>query len=252
MRPILFQLGPVALRSYGVMMMIGFLVGLYRAVRVAKKRGVDTTYVVDLCLYALLAGIVGARLVFILLNWSEFRGDPKSFFSIWQGGLSYHGGVIFAVAAILAYCKAKRLRFREMADLLAPSLAIAYGFTRIGCFLNGCCYGIPTNLPWAVKFPDLPYPVHPTQLYSSAASFLIFLALTRVEKRKLPAGSVFTVYVALYCVYRFLVEILRKGATAEVMAWGLTQAQIVSVVVFVVAVVVLWRMSEKAAAVVRK
>jgi len=244
MKPILFQLGPVPLRSYGVMMMIGFLVGLYRAVRVAKKRGIDTSFVVDVSLYALLAGIVGARLVFILLNWSQFRGDLRGVLSIWQGGLSYHGGVIFSIAAILTCCKAKRLPFREIADLLAPSLAIAYGFTRIGCFLNGCCYGIPSNLPWAVKFPDLPCPVHPTQLYSSAASFLIFLALTRAEKWKMPAGFVFTAYIALYCVYRFLIEILRKGATAEVMVWGLTQAQIVSVGVFVVAVMVLCRMRQ--------
>jgi phosphatidylglycerol---prolipoprotein diacylglyceryl transferase len=242
MRPILFQLGPVPLRSYGVMMMIGFLVGLYRAVRVAKRRGIDTSCVVDTCLYALLAGIVGARLVFILLNWSLFRGDLKNVLSIWQGGLSYHGGVILAVGAVYAYCRTKRLSFLAMADLLAPSLAIAYGFTRIGCFLNGCCYGVPTNLPWGVKFPDLPGPVHPTQLYSSAASFLIFFALTRVERWNRPSGFVFTAYIALYCVYRFLVEILRRGATAEVAAWGLTQAQIVSVGVFVVAVVVLLRM----------
>jgi phosphatidylglycerol---prolipoprotein diacylglyceryl transferase len=246
MRPTLFQLGPIPLRSYGVMMMIGFLVGLYRAVRVARKRGIDTSFVADACLYSLLAGIIGARLVFILLNWSEFHGHLGEALSIWQGGLSFHGGVILAIGVVYLFVRAKRLEFMEIADLLAPSLSIAYAFTRIGCFLNGCCYGVPTNLPWGVKFPDLPGPVHPTQLYSSAAGFLIYLALTRVEKWKKPKGFVFTAYVALYCVYRFLIEILRKGATAEVAAWGLTQAQIASVVIFVVAAVALWKLRRKA------
>jgi phosphatidylglycerol---prolipoprotein diacylglyceryl transferase len=242
MRPILFQLGPVPLRSYGAMLMVGFLVGLYRAVRVAEKRRLDPSNIVDACLYSLLAGIVGARVVFIMLNWSAFQDDLRDVFSIWQGGLSFHGGVFFAVGAVYAYTRAKRLRFMEMADLLAPSLAIAYGFTRIGCFLNGCCYGVATTLPWGVKFPDLPTPVHPTQLYSSAASFLIFFALTRVEKRRGPEGYVFAAYVGLYCVYRFLIEILRKGATADVALWGLTQAQIVSVVIFIAAAIILWKL----------
>jgi phosphatidylglycerol---prolipoprotein diacylglyceryl transferase len=139
------------------------------------------------------------------------------------------------------YARAKQIAFLQIADLLAPSLALAYAFTRIGCFLNGCCYGIPTSLPWGVRFPDLPYPVQPTQLYSSAMNFLIFVALTQVQKRKTAAGYTFTVYIALYSVYRFFVEILRKGATASILVDGLTEAQIVSVVMFVVAGVVLWR-----------
>ncbi|MDO8682296.1 MAG: prolipoprotein diacylglyceryl transferase [Armatimonadota bacterium] len=246
MRPILFEIGPLPIRAYGFMMMIGFIIGLYRAVRAAGKRGMDTSYVVDTALYALISGIAGARLFFILLNWPEFKGNLGSILSIWEGGLSFHGGVLFAVAAVYIYARSKRIPFMQIADLLAPSLAIGYAFARIGCFLNGCCYGIQTDLFFGVRFPDLYDLRHPTQLYASAASFLIYLALTRVEKWQMPQGYVFAAYLAMYSVYRFLIEFLRKGATAEVLAFGLTEAQIVSIAIFVVAGIALWRIKRKA------
>lgn len=216
---------------------------MYRAVRAAKKRGMDAGAVIDVCLYSLLAGIVGSRLVFILLNWAEFRGHMGEILSVWQGGLSFHGGILFAIGAACAYARAKRIPFMMIADLLAPSLALAYAVTRIGCFLNGCCYGVPTNLPWGVRFPVLDdLARHPTQLYSAAASFLIYLALVMVERWNKPRGYVFAAYLALYSVYRFLVENLRKGATADVLAFGLTQAQIASVLILLVAAVALFTM----------
>lgn len=121
-----------------------------------------------------------------------------------------------------------------MADLLAPSVAIGYAFARIGCFLNGCCYGIATHLPWAVRFQDsehpgeLTDPSHPAQLYAFAISLLIFGILTRVELLKRPRGFVFFSYIVLYSVYRFGIEFVRKGVTAEPWILGLTQAQGVS------------------------
>jgi len=237
MRPILVQLGPVPLRAYGVMMMVGFLVGLYRALRAARRRGIEPSHVADAALYSLLAGIVGARVVFVLLNWADFSRDLKSVFSVWEGGLSFHGGVLFGAAVVCAYVRAKRIPFLAMADLLAPSLALGYAFARIGCFLNGCCYGVPCNLPLCVKFPELPGPVHPTQLYAAGAGLLIFLILTRVEKAQRPSGFVFASYLLLYSMYRFLIEILRKGASAQVWFWGLTEAQVVSLLVFGVAAI---------------
>jgi len=253
------KLGAVPLKSYGVMMMIGFLIGLYRALRAARKKGVDPAAVTDAALYSLLSGVVGARLVFVLLNWPQFRHNLGSLLSVWEGGLSFHGGVLCAVAVVYAYTRIKRIPFLLMADTLAPSLAIAYAFTRIGCFLNGCCYGVETNLPWAMRFPEALGPRHPTQLYAFAANILIYLLLVRAERWGNAGGSyasgpafrpeagkrdgfVFAAYLAMYSVYRFLIEILRKGATAEVFAWGLTQAQVVSVVVFLFAAAALWRL----------
>lgn len=243
MKPILLQLGPIPLRSYGAMMMIGFLIGLYRAVRVARKKGIDPSHVMDAALFSLLSGIVGSRLIFVLLNWGTYRHNLGGVLNVWEGGLSFHGGILFGIGAVYAYVRYRKIPFLQMADLLAPSLAIAYGFTRIGCFLNGCCFGIPTNLPWCVHFPDSAGCVHPTQLYSSAASFLIYVALTRIDKWNKPQGFAFASYIAMYSVYRFLVEILRKGVTAEVWFWGLTEAQVVSVVMFVGAMWALRRLA---------
>ena len=259
MRPTLVKLGSIPLRSYGVMMMVGFLVGLYRALRAGRKKGIEPAALTDAALYSLLSGVVGARLVFVLLNWPEFRRNLGSVFSVWEGGLSFHGGVACAVGVVYLYTRRKRISFLLLADTLAPSLAIAYGFTRIGCFLNGCCYGVQTHLPWAVKFPGVIGLRHPTQLYAAAASFFIYLLLVRIEKIHKADGTyasghicrpeackndglVFAAYLALYSLYRFLIEILRQGATAEVVFWGLTQAQLVSVVVLVAAGLALWRL----------
>jgi len=245
MRPILFHLGPIPIRSYGLMLIVGFLLGLWRAARVSKRRGIAPEQVADVALLALIAGIVGARLLFLLLEvpesgWGVFAEAHR----IWEGGLSFHGGLIAAAAAVAIYTRRQKIRFLAMADLLAPSLAIGYAFARIGCFLNGCCYGYETSLPWAVRFLDpakheITPPSHPAQLYAFAANLAIFGILTRVERLKRPPGFTFFSYLVLYSVYRFLIEFVRKGATAYVWFAGLTHAQVVSLAGVVVFGVVL-------------
>jgi phosphatidylglycerol:prolipoprotein diacylglycerol transferase len=216
------------------MMVVGFLLGLWRAMRVSKRYGIASEQVTDAALLALISGIIGARLLFLLLEApSRGWGIFAEFYRIWQGGLSFHGGLIAAIIAVVTYASINRIKFLKMADLLAPSLAIGYAFARIGCFLNGCCYGAKTHLPWALNFLDPASgkhtgPVHPAQLYAFAANVLIFLILTRVERLKRPAGFVFFSYIVLYSVYRFLIEFIRKGATAQVWFAGLTQAQVAS------------------------
>ncbi|MCL5104024.1 MAG: prolipoprotein diacylglyceryl transferase [Armatimonadetes bacterium] len=239
MRSTLFKIFGVPIRAYGLMMVVGFALGLWRASRVSKSRGIEPECVYDLGIITLLSGVLGARLVFILIN--PTTESFRDFFSVWNGGLSFHGGVFFAVLAALIYTKIVGLSFLKCADLLSPSLAISYAFTRIGCFLNGCCYGSPTTLPWGVRFHEhgtLTPPSHPTQIYAFIASLLIFAILTRLEKMKRAPGFIFVGYLGLYGVYRFLIEFPRKGFSAELWAFGLTQAQAVSVVMVVAAVVV--------------
>jgi len=249
MHPVLFSIGGVSIRSYGVMLVVGFLLGLWRAVRVSRKRGIDSEHAADASLVALLTGIVGARLLYLLLNvpregWGVFREAHR----IWEGGLSFHGGLAAAVIGVWIYVRIKRIHFLVLADLLSPSLALAYAFARIGCFLNGCCYGHPTDLPWAFIFTDPAYgaatlPSHPSQLYAFAANLVIFWILTRIEKLNRPAGFVFASYIALYSTYRFLNEFTRKGATAEVWFAGLTQAQAISLASVLVCGLILIRMN---------
>jgi|YelNatPaOPRAMG01_1025707.scaffolds.fasta_scaffold30430_1 phosphatidylglycerol:prolipoprotein diacylglycerol transferase len=251
MHPILFSVGRISIRSYGVMLVVGFLVGLWRAVRVSRSRGINPEQTADASLVALLSGIVGARLLYLLLNvphegWGVFREAHR----IWEGGLSFHGGLAAAVIGVWVYVRMKKISFLALADLLSPSLALAYAFARIGCFLNGCCYGHATNLPWAVVFKDpasgnLTSPSHPSQLYAFVANLIIFWILIRIEKLNRPTGFIFTSYIALYSVYRFLNEFTRKGATAEVWFAGLTQAQVVSLLAIIVCGLILIRMNRR-------
>jgi phosphatidylglycerol---prolipoprotein diacylglyceryl transferase len=249
MRPILFDIGPFPVRAYGVMLIVGFLLGLWRATKVAKRYKIAQEDVMDVSVLVLLAGIVGARILFLLLEvphegWGVFGGVLR----VWEGGLSFHGGLIAAIAAVAIFVRVKRIPFLQLCDLLAPSLAIGYAFARIGCFLNGCCYGVATSLPWGVRFhePDgtLTPPSHPAQLYAFAINLIIFWLLTRVERMNRPRGFIFASYLVLYSVYRFGIEFIRKGVTAEVWFGGLTQAQVASlagIAVFGVVLVLLGR-----------
>lgn len=232
----LFEIFGVPIRSYGVMLVVGFALGLWRAVRISQRYKVSREQVYDLALVALLSGVVGARVVFILLN--PETESFREFFAVWNGGLSFHGGVLFALLGAYVYARLSRLSFWQCADMLAPSVAIGYAFTRIGCFLNGCCHGGPTDLPWAVRFNEngmLTPPSHPTQIYATITNLLIFLVLARLQKLNRAPGFVFAVYLGLYSVYRFAIEFLRKGYSAQVWFGGLTQAQVVSLAIIVVA-----------------
>ncbi len=238
MRSTLLKILGIPIRSYGLMMVIGFALGLWRAARISHRYKIPRERVYDMALAALLGGVLGARVVYIILNHrtESFRDLP----AVWNGGLSFHGGVLFAVIAVAAYARATKLSFLTCTDLLAPSVAIGYAFARIGCFLNGCCYGAPTSLPWGVRFLEngtLTPPSHPTQLYGTLASLLIFLALTRLEKLRRAPGFVFVSYLGLYSVYRFLIEFLRKGYSAQVWFDGVTQAQAASLIIIAVCAV---------------
>ncbi|HUV05397.1 MAG TPA: prolipoprotein diacylglyceryl transferase [Armatimonadota bacterium] len=255
MHSTLFKIGPVPIRAYGLMMAIAVIVGLIRTLLAAKRAGIKREHVADSGLYGLFAGILSAHIASILLDLPYYWHYPSEILDLWRGvfsasggltGLSFHGGLIGAAVAVLIYTRRKGISFLAMADLFSPGLALGYGIARIGCFLNGCCYGIPTSLPWAARFQvdavsgELTPPSHPTQLYALAASILIYVALVAVERRRRYAGQVFVNYLALYSVYRFFIEFLRKGVTAEVAFWGMTEAQVVSLIVLGVTLPLLW------------
>lgn len=235
MHPILFHIGPLEVRSYGVMIVIGFALAVWWSVRTAPRYGIDAEQILDFVLLTALAGVLGARLVYVALDWGSFAQEPWRVLYFWEGGLSFHGAVIGGGLAVAFLAKQKGIPFLHLADVLAPGVALAYAIGRIGCFLGGCCYGVPTDLPWACSFQDPfhPYrhtpPSHPTQIYASLANLLIFALLARMQKPPHPTGKVFWAYLVLYGVYRFVVEFWRIGATSTVLALGLSDAQWVSV-----------------------
>lgn len=234
MHPILFHIGSLEVRSYGVMIVLGFALAVWWSMRAGPRYRVEAEQVLDFVLLTALAGVLGARLVYVLLDWGSFAREPLRALYFWEGGLSFHGAVIGGGLAVALLARRKGIPFLRLADVLAPGVALAYAIGRIGCFLGGCCYGVPTDLPWACSFQD-PFqphvhtpPSHPTQIYASLSNLLIFALLARMQKPPHPEGKVFWAYLALYGVYRFIVEFWRVGATSTVLALGLSDAQWVS------------------------
>ncbi|MHC4619718.1 MAG: prolipoprotein diacylglyceryl transferase [Planctomycetota bacterium] len=155
MHPELFKLPfiHVALQSYGLMMVIGFLLAVYVIRRLSRNITPDPQLITNAALYSLIAGVVGARLFYVIHHWDEFQRGLLSFFAIWKGGLELLGGVVLAIVVISFYLIYHKLPVRHYLDILAIALMLALAFGRIGCFMRGCCFGKPSNLPWAVRFP---------------------------------------------------------------------------------------------------
>jgi phosphatidylglycerol---prolipoprotein diacylglyceryl transferase len=250
MHSILFHIGPLPIYSYGFMLMLAFLAATAIATHLARERGMPPEYVLDLTAYILVAGILGARLLYVMLTWSYFRDHLDHVFRVWEGGLSFHGGLVGGLVAGWVYCRQRGISFLRMGDIVAPGLAIGYSIGRIGCFLNGCCYGAPTDLPWACRFHDPPItgpltpPSHPTQIYASIINVGIFALLMLIWRRQKATGQVLWSYLLFYAIYRFGIEFLRKGATAQVLAMGLTHSQWASIGMVLVAGAVLFRLRD--------
>jgi phosphatidylglycerol:prolipoprotein diacylglycerol transferase len=251
MHSILFHIGPLPIYAYGLMLMLAFLAATAIAARLAQERGIPSEYVLDLTAWILVAGIGGARLLYVLLQWGYFRDHLSHVFRLWEGGLSFHGGLVGGLLAGLVFCRRRGVSFLRMGDVVAPGLTIGYSIGRIGCFLNGCCYGAPTDLPWACRFQDPPItgpltpPSHPTQIYASIINLGIFALLMMIWRRQRAAGQVLWSYLLFYAIYRFGIEFLRKGATAQVLAAGLTHSQWASIGMALLSGAVLFRLARQ-------
>lgn len=237
MFPTLLHIGPFTIRTYGLFVAVGFFFGLQYLLRRAARNAVPEKNMLDMTLYAVVAGLLGARLTYVLQNWGFYRAHPADIFRLWEGGLVFFGGFIAGAAAAVWYVRAHRgLRLGMIADMTAPALALGHMFGRLGCFFAGCCYGLPASLPWAVTFcnPESIAPTgiprHPTQLYEAAANLGLFLFLERFRRRPHREGSVFSVYLVLYGVIRFLIEFLRGDDRGRFIA-GLSPSQLVSLLI---------------------
>jgi phosphatidylglycerol:prolipoprotein diacylglycerol transferase len=248
--PIAFNLGPLTIHWYGVMVALAFLVGLWTAGRRATRSGINGERIVDLGPWLILGAILGARTFYVVSYWrEEFAGKPISeIFMIHHGGLVFYGGLLGASLAGIIYIRIRGLALWKVADILAPSIALGYVFGRIGCLFNGCCYGRACDLPWAIRFPeDNPlhpptFPVHPTQIYDSLLNLGLYLALAWLYRRKKFDGQVFAVYLLCYAVTRSFVEMFRGDYPAEHLHRGLTPAHLVSVGIFAAGAILFWKL----------
>ena len=226
MHPILFHLGPVTFYSYGLMIALGFLSASALAGRRARALGLDPASVQNAALIVLLAGLVGGRLGYVIFRWDLYRPNPWEILRLDHGGLVFFGGFSGGLLGVVWAIHRARLPLLRTVDLLIPPMVVAHALGRIGCFLNGCCYGRFTTVPWGVVFPSESLPRHPTQLYESVALIGIFLGLKLLECRSPRPGSILLAYGLAYGVWRFCVEFLR-GDTPPI-AWGLTVFQLIS------------------------
>ena len=234
MHPILIKIGSLTVFSYGVMVAIGFALAAALIYRRAAKFSLDRDKCVDLAIVILIFGVIGARLLYVLLNRSFYAANPLEIIMLSKGGLVWYGGFLSALIASIVYLKITKLNVWSVADLLAPYVALGQAFGRIGCFLNGCCYGIkvPPGFPLAVTFPCESDPRLPTQLISAGLLFVIFLILLLWQNRRRFGGEVFLGYCILYSAKRFAVEFIR-GDNPKVLL-GFTMSQIISAAIFVV------------------
>lgn len=217
MHPVLFKIGPVAIYSYGLMLALGFLTGIYLAKQEAVRLGIGKEIIYDLGLYTLISGILGARILYVLVNLESYTSSPLKILLLNEGGLVFYGGLILACIVGFLFIRKKRLSFFRVADIVAPSIAVGESIGRIGCLLYGCCYGHPTSLPWGISFePDSPawsqygsMYLHPTQIYSSLSNLAIFIILTLRRRNSRFEGEIILFYLMLSSLGRFMIENLR-------------------------------------------
>ncbi len=247
MHPVLFKIGSLPINSYGLMLAVSFMLGLWLAARRGEAAGISRGDIYDLGVRLMIAAIVGSRVFYVVTHMSEFQGHWLDVIAIWKGlyGLSMLGGVILAVAVGFYTVWRKHLPKWKLADVIIPSFALGIFITRIGCFLNGCCFGAETSCSLGISFPDSAMPyfntgiipgshIHPTQLYSSLSGLFIIGILLWADRRKHFPGFIFCLFLGLYGVTRFGIEEFRyfDHAYSQIMGYSFNDNQIISLVMF--------------------
>ena len=251
MYPVLIRIGPITIHTYGFLIAMAFLLGLWLALRQAAREGLSKEKITDIGFYALFAGIIGSRIFFIATEWEHFSAHPLDMLRIWEGGLVFYGGVIFAIPVAVWYARKQGLLLWQTADIWAPSIAVGHAIGRLGCFCAGCCYGLPTDLPWGVTFTNPEtlairgVPLHPAQLYESAAELLNFVILLALRRRKAFHGQLFWVYVLNYAVIRALIELFRGDIERGFILPGISVSQGISAVMLVTACAFLMKLRQR-------
>ena len=251
MYPELFSVGPVTVYTYGVLLAASYLLGLRLAMWRAKRWGLDSSRVLDLGIYIIIAALVGAKLLLVVVDFDQFK-SPADLLSLARSGGVFYGGLILAVLVAFWYIARHQMPFWRTCDVFAPAIALGHVTGRLGCLAAGCCYGRPTDVGWAITFTNplaatnvgtpLGIPLHPTQLYEAGASLLILVVLLATERRgRAFPGRTFWAYMFLYAVSRYVIEIYRGDPRGAVM--GFSTSQFISLVLAPLSLVMLFYLS---------
>lgn len=253
MYPELFKIGPITVYSYGLMLGIGFLIASAIFSRELKRNNIKEEVGITITFIAIVAGIVGSKLFYIIEEWNFGKGENISYYFrsdvlFSPAGLTFYGGLILSIAIIYLYVHKKKLNLLQIFDCMAPAAALGYGIARIGCHLSGDgCYGVPVN---GTKWEFLGYSyikgivptapgvlVHPTPLYEFGAGVIIFLILWLIRKKMRYYGQLFYIYLVCIGIERLLVEFIRLNPKV---IFGLTQAQLISIILILFGIVMLF------------
>lgn len=223
------------IKSYGLLLAVSFVLGMLLSVRRGRRYNLAAEPITDLVFAVLISSLVGVRLFFVLTHLGDFHPWYRAFF-IWDGGLTLYGGILGAILAVGYVTRRKGIPFLVIADIFSPGVALGIGITRIGCFLAGCCYGMPTGCSCAVNFPhgspawkqfgDVA--VHPSQLYGSLGGFLVFGLLLLLERFSRYRGATFGRFLMLYGLSRFLIDFTRYYEPSQVLMFGWSNNQWIS------------------------
>lgn len=250
----LVELGPFRIQSYGLALALAFLVGGVLLIRGARKKGLDEGAILNLIYVIVFSSVVGSRLMYVLTHLDDYRDDPIAVLKVWEGGLTLYGGLALAVVLSVAYMRKAGLPIWTVCDLAAPGLALGKAVTRVGCFLNGCCFGLRTELPWGVVFPydshaGSVFPgasLHPAQLYSSALSLVVFVILLLIGRRSRTPGVVFFSFLLMDSVVRAALGFVRyaEAGNRAFKAAGVTVSvnQVIAAVLVLISVGALVRL----------
>lgn len=256
MHKIAFEIGSLSIHWYGVLVAAGFLAGIWTASRRGLRQGIAPERVIDASIWLIGGAIVGARALYVVSYWDKLFEVPSypampwlEIFMVQKGGLVFYGGLIGATGAGLLYVWKNKLPVWKFADTLAPSIALGYVPGRLGCLMNGCCYGKDTDLPWGIHFPPghdtFGHGVHPTQIYDSLLSLALYLGLAWLYRRKKFDGQVFAAYLLCYAVTRSIVESFRGDYPERYFGGVATPAHLVSIVIFTAGALLYWKLSGK-------
>src|SRR5881275_117983 len=253
MYPRLFELGPITVYTYGVLLAAAYLLGLQLARVRAKARGLDANRVLDLGIYIIIAALIGAKLLLLITDFRTFSSNPRELLTLARSGGVFYGGLILAVSVALVYIRKVGLPLWTTTDVFAPGIALGHVVGRFGCLFAGCCYGKPTKLPWGITFTNpfaaanvgtpLGVPLHPTQLYEAGAELLILAVLLLTERKGRPfAGRTFWLYMLLYSITRFIIEFFR-GDPERGTIFMFSTSQFISLLLAPLAIVMLLYLS---------
>ncbi|MBI2649960.1 prolipoprotein diacylglyceryl transferase [Candidatus Woesearchaeota archaeon] len=254
--PVLLELGPLQIRYYGLFYALGFVIAYFLIFYLAKRKELPITKddVADFLVYLIIGVVSGARIAYVVFyNPIFYLQNPLEIIAVWHGGLSFHGGLIGAVAASYLFCKRKKIEFYDIADIVVIPVALALALGRIGNFINAELYGRITNLPWCIDYTknrfieSLPSGCrHPSQIYESMKNLAIFVVLWFIKDKKMPKGFMFWSFVALYGLFRTTVEFFRAPDEQIGFIFNyFTMGQLLSFPLFLLGLYMLFRLKRK-------